>query len=256
MLQVSLWPSYEQQASPLLHLHDCSRIQIQKIPTIPHIHLLRQVSMLIYPSTRQGMHLAASLENSTLRRVLNSFSPCFQVSLRLWASPGLWMQSDLSRMRNLPEQFKTDSLLQVLILPRLFPLPSVSAPSSPSFWSSYQAGIRAASRAEMADVEQTKKIVPFATCEVIFVQNVCELMFGTNVSNPVKQPKQLCGSVTHGTPAFGYHLNHGFVVLKGGVLGNRFAWNSLRCLALLVWKGMKYFNHQIPKIESEHSIHA
>ena len=35
------------------------------------------------PSTRQGVHLAAPLENSTLRRVLNFFSPCFQVSLQL-----------------------------------------------------------------------------------------------------------------------------------------------------------------------------
>ena len=48
----------------------------------------------------------------------------------------------------------------------------------------YQAGIlSAASRAEMADVEQLKKIVPFVTCEITFGQNVCELMFGINVSN-------------------------------------------------------------------------
>ena len=51
----------------------------------------------------------------------------------------------------------------------------------------------------MADVEQLKKIVPFVTCAVTFGQNVCELMFSTNVSNlnfyrikinPVKQPIQ------------------------------------------------------------------
>ena len=47
----------------------------------------------------------------------------------------------------------------------------------------------------MADVEQMTKIVPFVTCEIDCGQNVCELMFGVNVSNlnfrteinPVKQ---------------------------------------------------------------------
>ena len=48
----------------------------------------------------------------------------------------------------------------------------------------YQSGIlSAASRAEMADVEQMKKIVPFVTSEITFGQYVCELVFGVNVSN-------------------------------------------------------------------------
>ena len=50
--------------------------------------LLRQVSPLLCPSTRQGMHLTASLEYSTLRRISNFFSSCFQVSLQLWVFPG------------------------------------------------------------------------------------------------------------------------------------------------------------------------
>ena len=63
----------------------------------------------------------------------------------------------------------------------------------------YQAGIlSAASRAEMTDVEQMKKIFPFVTCEITVSQHVCELMFGINVLdlnfgisiNPVKQPIQ------------------------------------------------------------------
>ena len=61
----------------------------------------------------------------------------------------------------------------------------------------YQAGILSvASRAEMADVEQAKKIIPFVTCEITFGHNVCELVFDVNVTvlnfsikiNPVKQP--------------------------------------------------------------------
>ena len=55
--------------------------------------------------------------------------------------------------------------------------------------------LSAASGAEMADVEQMKKIVPFVTCEISFGQHVWELMFGITVSNlnfrikinPVKQ---------------------------------------------------------------------
>ena len=40
-----------------------------------------------------------------------------------------------------------------------------------------------ARRAEMADVEQMKKIIPFVTCEITFGQNVSELMSGVNVPN-------------------------------------------------------------------------
>ena len=51
-------------------------------------------------------------------------------------------------------------------------------------WAAHQYGILSAtSRAEMADVEQMKNIIPFVTCEITTGQNVCELMFGINVSN-------------------------------------------------------------------------
>ena len=67
------------------------------------------------------------------------------------------------------------------------------------FGAANQAGIPgAASKAEKANVEQMKEIVPFVTCEITFCQNVCELMFGVDVSNlnfrikinSVKQPIQ------------------------------------------------------------------
>ena len=79
----------------------------------------------------------------------------------------------------------------------------------------------------MADVEQMKKTVPFVTCEIPFCQYVCELMFGVDVPelnlrsqvNPVKHPikSNSVGSshMSHcWTPAFDYHLHHGFIVLK------------------------------------------
>ena len=34
---------------------------------------------------------------------------------------------------------------------------------------------------EMANVEQTQKIIPFITCEISLCQYVCELVFGVDV---------------------------------------------------------------------------
>ena len=41
--------------------------------------------------------------------------------------------------------------------------------------------LSAAKRADMADIEQKKKIVPLITCEITVCQYVCELMFGIDV---------------------------------------------------------------------------
>ena len=67
------------------------------------------------------------------------------------------------------------------------------------FGAAKQAGIlSAAIRAEMADVEEMKKIVPLITCETALCQYVCNLVFGIYVPNlnfrikinPVKHPIQ------------------------------------------------------------------
>ena len=136
------------------------------------------------------------------------------------------MQSDFWRTRKLPERqvhrwksgFCHNSFF-ILLFPR---------PLRHLFGEAYQAGIlSAASRGEMADVEQMKKIVPFVTCEITFGQYVCELMCGVDVPNLnpgsrftlSKQPFQRNSVgpwyVSHcWTSAFYYHLNHGFIVLK------------------------------------------
>ena len=97
------------------------------------------------------------------------------------------------------EHEKTSSSLLISILPQYFLLLFAPSSFSPSFGAACRAGILSAgNRAEMADVEQMKKIVPFVTCDIAFGHNVCELMFGVNVShlnfrikiNPVKQPTQ------------------------------------------------------------------
>ena len=81
--------------------------RFRKNHMIPDLWLLRQVSLLLCPSTSQ---------------VFNFFFPLHQVSLKLWVSPGTLM--------------KTGSLPSALILPQFFPLLVVPASSSPSFWGS------------------------------------------------------------------------------------------------------------------------
>ena len=41
--------------------------------------------------------------------------------------------------------------------------------------------LRAAGRAEIADVEQTEKMIPLITGEIAFRQPICELVFGVNI---------------------------------------------------------------------------
>ena len=74
-------------------------------------------------------------------------------------------------------------------------------------WAAYQAGIfSAAMRAEMTDVTQMRKIVPFVTYDFFFVKNLrvdvwyqcIEFEFEhQDLSCPTSNPKQLCGILTH-----------------------------------------------------------
>ena len=112
------------------------------------------------------MHLAASLENKTLRRISNfSFHP----ALRFLSIPGL-----LDAIGTFADEevagIKEDKFV------------AVGIDFAIVFGAAYQAGVlRAASGAETAHVEQMKKIVPFVTCEIAFGQHVCELMVGVDV---------------------------------------------------------------------------
>ena len=130
-------------------------------------------------------------------------------------------------MKNLSRQSKPSLSPWALILIQSCLLLFVLA-SSPSFWGANQAEtLSAAKKAVMADIEQMKKIVPLITCEMTFGLYVCELMFGVDVfdldlgvqidsiKQPIKSNSVGSGNMSHCvTPAFDYHLNHGFIVLK------------------------------------------
>ena len=101
-------------------------------------------------------------------------------------------------------------------------------PSRPRFGAAGQAEIlRAAQRAEMADVKQMKKIVPLIACEISFCQYLCKLVFGVDILdlilvvqiNSVKQPIKSnsvgSGYMSHSwTSAIDDHFDHDFVILK------------------------------------------
>ena len=80
---------------------------------------------------------------------------------------------------------------------------------------------------EMADVEQTQKMIPFITCKFSLGQHVCEWFFGVNVfdldfgvqidsiAQPIKSNSVGSGNMSHcRSPSLYSHLDHCFVVFK------------------------------------------
>ena len=81
--------------------------------------------------------------------------------------------------------------------------------------------------AEMANVEQTQKMVPLITCEITLCQYVCELVLGVNVfdldfgvqidsiAQPIKRNSVGSGNTSHCRASSLYdHLDHCFVVFR------------------------------------------
>ena len=96
------------------------------------------------------------------------------------------------------------------------------------FGEAYQAGILSAAReAEMADIEQKNKIVPFVACEIFFSQHVCELVFVSMspslnfrikislFKQPIKRNSVDSGHVSpRWTSSFDNHFDDSFIVFK------------------------------------------
>ena len=79
----------------------------------------------------------------------------------------------------------------------------------------------------MADVEQTRKMIPLITCEISLGQYVCELVFGVDVfdldfgvqinsiEQPIKSNSVGSGNMSHCRASSFYdHLDHCVVVFK------------------------------------------
>ena len=175
-------------------------------------------------------HLFANLENSALRLDCNFDLRLHQASLiiqpvdlKLWVSLGISTHSVCPPIRTGQVHhhwpgFSHNSVLFWLFL----------HPFRHHFGETKEAEILgAAKRAEMADVEQTEKIIPFVPCEVSFCQFVCHLVFGVNgpyqnlkvqvnsVTQPIKRNSVGSWHMSHSwTPALDYHFDHGFIVFK------------------------------------------
>ena len=175
-----------------LPLHENSTFQIRKDPQylIPlfcdkfHHRFVHQAAKvcILQPHLRTRRYVGFRISSHPV----SGFTVAMSV-------PGVQMQSEFSRLKNLPEHARRGST-SVLASPQFSLL--FLHPFRHRFGAAYQAGIlSAASRGEMADVEQMKKMVPFVRCESFFGQCVCELMFGVDLSNlnlrvqvnPVKQ---------------------------------------------------------------------
>ena len=80
---------------------------------------------------------------------------------------------------------------------------------------------------DIANIEQTQKVIPFITCKISLCQYVCELVFAVNVfdldlgvqidciKQPIKSNSVGSGNMSHcGASSLYDHLDHCFVVLK------------------------------------------
>ena len=95
------------------------------------------------------------------------------------------------------------------------------------FLRSFRHHFKTIGRTEMANVEQTQKMIPFITCEIALCQYVCESVFGVNVfdldfgvhidsiEQQIKSNSVGSGNMSHcGASSLYDHLDHCFVVFK------------------------------------------
>ena len=137
---------------------------------------------------------------------------------QIWFSPGFPMQSRQARSDPL-HGISIPNSSSALILLRLFFHLHLLVFFPTSLW--------VADGTEMADVEQTQKMIPFITCEISLCQYVCDLVlvvnvfwfgsWGPNWFYQTTNQEQLCGSgnMSHCRASFLFdHLDHCFVVFK------------------------------------------
>ena len=151
---------------------------------ISDFYLWRHLSLLLQPLTRQGIHLSGFLENFDAASgfefflALASGFPVDALSIpRLFDATGWFTDEELVEtveVRSMVIGFDFATILFFTFL--------LVHPFRHRVGAAVQAEIQsAAKRAEMADVEQIKKNVPFITWEMSFGQHVCELVFGVDL---------------------------------------------------------------------------
>ena len=185
-----------------------------------------------HPHKRSSLHQGATLENSTLRH--------FDLNLQLQVSPHMLFDSSFDCLLWVfSRPFDALELCAVEELATVFETRFKSWLChnyffSCSFLYPFRHFLRATGRAEIAEVEQTKKMVSLIRYEVVFFQYVSELVFGVHVfdldlgvlvdsvKKPIKRNSVGSGHVSHRwTSAFDDHLDHRFVMFKNIKQGAR-----------------------------------
>ena len=120
------------------------------------------------------------------------FASSKEIDFHVWFSPGFLMRSPLAASRDQIHhrlRFCCDSFFTCIFL------------------CSFQHHFKTIGETEMADVEQTQKMIPLMTCEISLGQYVCDLVFGVKVfdldfgvqidSIKLTNQEQLCGFWKH-----------------------------------------------------------
>ena len=141
-----------------------------------------------------------------------SFGRC-----RYWVSPIAPLSQQLYSRDLYFHNFSSPSLLKSRMIRSTAPLQSGSSlvaifamtrSSCESCWDRFRHRFRTTNcRTEMADVQQTQKMIPFVTCEISLGQYVCELVFGVDAldldflgpswPDRTTNQAQFCGSWKH-----------------------------------------------------------
>ena len=131
------------------------------------------------------MHPSVALQKSTLRRMsLDRYSSCCRISPKLSTSPDFQMRSGLDAVEELAA-IKEETFITLLVATwtHIFSLFLILYPLR-HCGASYQAEILgAASGAEMADINKWRIFFHSSRVNFPFGQNVCELIFGVNLTD-------------------------------------------------------------------------
>ena len=138
---------------------------------------------------------------------------------QIWVSPGLSDAVEASTFGSLTRHLDTKFVIGFDF--------AVTLSSFASSCVLFDIALTLVDGTEMANVEQTQKMVPLITCEISLCQCLCELVLGVNVidlnlgvqiqsiKQPIKSNSAGSGNVSHCRASSLYdHLDHCFVVFK------------------------------------------
>ena len=196
------------------------------------------------------MHLAAALENSSLRRISNFFSSCSQVSPWQW----VWLFADDELVGTCEDKFVAVDIYFPTILSSSFCscILFVIFGGCLSSWNSQRRlmlnnwrGLFHSSRVKLPSVKMSASWCLVSMCRVWILESRL-----ITVKQPIRSNSVGSWHASHRwtPPAFDNHLNHGFLVLKDiqHSIGTRMCsvwWNVINVGWIEIGRGWNLFLH-------------